>query len=110
MSRELKVADIARRHGVDRKTAYRWLVEIEKECGPSVVGRRGKRGVLFTTEDAFAKVAPLVAQRAVEERRVKDLEERMADAETRADKHAMEIIDLRRDFRALSEKWFSRQR
>lgn len=109
MSRELKVADIARRNGVSRVTAYRWLLEIEKKYGPGVVGRRGKRGDLFTTEDAFAKVAPLVAERSSEDRRIRELEERMLDSEVRADQQAEKILGMSRELASLSAAWFSRK-
>ncbi len=108
MAGELKVADIARRHGVDRKTAYRWMVEIERTHGARVIGRRGKRGILFTTEDAFAQVAPLVASRAADERRIRELEERVIDAERRADKQAEELSNLSREFRKAAARWFAR--
>jgi hypothetical protein len=85
MRRELRTADIARRHGVDRKTAYRWLLQIEKQYGSRVVARRGRRGVLVTTEEAFASVAPLVASREREDRRLRELEERVAELEQRLD-------------------------
>lgn len=94
MSRELKASDIAERRGISRITAYRWLVELEKRYGPSVVGRRGKRGILFTTEEAFAKVAPAVTERYVGERRMQDLEDRMGDAERRADRHIQSILNV----------------
>ncbi len=106
MSRELKSIDIAERHGVSRTTAYRWLLEIEKQYGSRVVTRRGR--VLVTTEDAFAQVAPLVAQRGAEERRFRDLEEEVADAHTRLNKAVEEIGTLRREFQALSARWFAR--
>ena len=93
---ELKVADVAERHGVDRKTAYRWLCEIEQKFGARVVTRRGKRGVLVTTEDAFAAVAPLCASKAKDDRRFKELEERVTDAEVRADKTAAELSAVKR--------------
>ncbi len=109
MSRELKVSDLAKRHGVNRKTAYRWLVEIERKYGASVVGRRGKRGDLFTTEDAFAQVAPLVASRSAEDKRLRDMEERIDDVEKRTDKQSEAIADLRREFQALASRWFARK-
>lgn len=99
---ELKVADVAARHGVDRKTAYRWLVEIEAKYGPRVVARRGRRGVLVTTEDAFASVAPLVAGKAKDERRLRELEERIEDAEKRADKAAERLSAVERQVRQLT--------
>lgn len=106
MARELKVSDVARRHGVSRRTAYRWFVEIEKRFGPTVVGRRGR--VLITTEDAFAAVVPLVAGKSEEERRVVELEERMADMEKRADKSAERVGALEREFQKAAARWFSR--
>lgn len=106
MSRELRAIDIAKANGIDRKTAYRWLKEIHEAYGPGVVARRGKRGIYVTTEDAFAKVAPIVRQKAVEERRVRDLEERVLDAEKRLDKQALELAEFRRKAAA----WFARQR
>lgn len=106
MSRELKSIDIAERHGVSRTTAYRWLLEIERQYGARVVTRRGR--VLVTTEDAFAQVAPLVAQRGAEERRFRDLEEGLADANKRADKSAERLSTLEREFRQLSARSFAR--
>lgn len=96
MDRELGSTDIAKLQGVSRTTAYRWLVELEKKYGPSVVGRRGKCGDLVTTRSAFEKSAPLAEGNNKLERRFKDLEERLADAETRADKQAETISELRR--------------
>lgn len=104
MSRELRAADIARSHKIDRKTAYRWLKAIHEQLGPSVVARRGKRGIYVTTEDAFARVAPIVARRTAEERRIRELEERMADAEKRMDGQSVELAEFRRRAAA----WFSR--
>lgn len=104
MSRELRSADIAKANGIDRKTAYRWMKEIHEVYGPSVVCRRGKRGIYVTTEDAFAKVAAIVREQAVKERRVRDLEERVEDAEKRLDKQAQEIAEFRRKAAA----WFAR--
>ncbi len=106
MSRELKSADIAALHGIDRRTAYRWLKAIHEAHGPSVVARRGKRGVYVTTQDAFARVAPLIAKKAVEERRVRELEDRVADAEKRIDKQAEELAAFRRS----AHQWFARQK
>lgn len=85
MSRKLKASDIARRHGVDRETAYLWLEQLEKKYGPSVVGRRGKRGVLFTTEAAMAKVTPVAPVEGRDDRRFAELAERLEEAETRTD-------------------------
>lgn len=99
---ELKAADIAARHGVDRKTAYRWMLELERKFGSRVIARRGKRGVLVTTEDAFAAVAPLAASKAKEDRRIKDLEERIADIECRADKTAERVGAVERAVKQLS--------
>lgn len=99
---ELKAADIAARHGVDRKTAYRWMVELEGKYGAKVIGRRGRRGVLFTTEDAFAAVAPLCASKAKEDRRIRELEQRMADAETRADRAAAALSAVKRQVQQLA--------
>lgn len=106
MSRELTSGDVAKRNGIDRKTAYRWLRALHEEYGPSVVSRRGKRGVYVTTEDAFARVAVLTAKKAAEERRMREVEERLADAETRLDKQAAELADFRRR----AAHWFSRQK
>lgn len=108
MGRELKAADIAERHNIHRTTAYRWLLQIEKQYGAAVVYRRGRRGVLVTTEDAFAAVAPLVASRSAAEQRIKHLEDRLADAEARADKQAEMTLQLQREFRAAAARWFSR--
>lgn len=96
MSRELGTAEVAERNGIDRRTAYRWLKAIHEEYGSSVVARRGKRGVFVTTEDAFARVAPLVARRAVEERRWREVEERLSDTEKRLDKVVSEHAEMRR--------------
>ena len=102
---ELKVVDVAERHGVDRKTAYRWLVELERKFGPRVIGRRGRRGVLFTTEDAMASVAPLCASKAKDDRRFQELEDRVTDAETRADKAAAELSAMKRQVAQLAFAW-----
>jgi hypothetical protein len=99
---ELKVVDVAERHGVDRKTAYRWFIELERKFGPRVIGRRGRRGVMFTTEDAFASVAPLCASKAKDDRRFRELEERMTDAETRADRAAAELSAVKRQVSQLA--------
>jgi len=110
MARELSVADIARRHDVDRKTAYRWLVEIEKKYGPSVVGRRGKRGVLFTTEDAFARVAPLVASRSREDQRISRLEDWQVDELHRADMVIGRLTAMEREIARLRDQLNRRQK
>lgn len=104
MSREIGTAEIAARNNINRRTALRWLKAIHAQYGSSVVARRGRRFV--TTEDAFARVAPLVAKHAATERRLRDLEERVGDQETRLDKQAAELADFRRRAAA----WFSRQK
>ena len=101
MGRELKASDIAERHNIHRTTAYRWLLQIEAQYGAAVVYRRGKRGVLVTTEDAFAAVAPLVASRSAAEHRIRELEQELADTNTRVDQ-------LQREFRAAAARWFQR--
>lgn len=106
MSRELRTIDVAKANQIDRKTAYRWLKEIHEAYGPSVVSRRGKRGIFVTTEEGFSRVAALVRQKAIAERRVRDLEERMEDAEKRLDKQAAELAEFKRRAAA----WFARAR
>lgn len=99
---ELKVCDVAERHGVDRRTAYRWLCELEEKYGSRVIGRRGRRGVLFTTEDAMASVAPLCASKAKDDRRIRDIEERVADIEKRADKTVERVGTVERQVKQLA--------
>lgn len=94
---ELKAADIARRHGIDRKTAYRWLVALEREYGSRVVTRRGR--VLVTTEDAFREVAPLAAERSAQDRRFREIEERLDDGDRRVDKLAERMSAVEREVR-----------
>lgn len=106
---ELKVSDIARRHHISRMTAYRWMVEIEKKHGPAVVGRRGKRGVLITTEDAWMAVAPLVRGLLTEiEERIEKIEEHQAESDVLGAKTAERVGVLEKDFRQLSLRWFDR--
>lgn len=107
---ELKVSDIARLHGISRMTAYRWLVELEKKYGSSVVGRRGKRGVLFTTEDAIAAVAPLARGLMSDiKTRLGAIEEKQEDAAVLATKTAQRVSNLEREFRQLSLQWFEKK-
>lgn len=94
MSRELGTAEIARRHGIDRKTAYRWMRAIFEEYGPAVVCRRGKRGVYVTTEDAWRTVAVLVERRAAEEARFEDIELRLQVVEQRQDRTTTDVTEL----------------
>ena len=96
---ELKASDIARRHGIDRKTAYRWLVALEKKHGSEIVTRRGR--VLVTSDAAFAKVAPLVADNRAELHWRKEMLERIEDAERRTDKTAERLGALEREVQAL---------
>lgn len=95
MGRELTTGDIARRNGIDRKTAYRWMRAIHEEHGPTVVSRRGKRGVYVTTEDAFTRIAVLGSARDLKnEDRIARLEQRLEEAERRADHLAADIAAL----------------
>jgi CRP-like cAMP-binding protein len=98
VSRELKAGDIASRNGISRRTASRWLKAIHEDprYGSRVVARRGNPGVYVTTEDAFAIVAALVAGHSKDARRIADVEERIADQETRMDQMARELGELRR--------------
>lgn len=110
VDRELSVSDIAKMRGVSRKTAWRWLCQLEKKYGPSVIGRRGKKGVLFTTRSAMEKIAPLAKNDEGFERRCKDLEERLDDAERRADKQAEVISELTRQLESLRRALQGRMR
>src|SRR4051812_3280901 len=101
-SRELGTADIARRHGVDRKSAWRWLRALHEKYGDRVVTRRGRRGVYVTTEAAMAGVAPLAPSTEKDERRFRELEERIADAEKRADRAAADLSLVRRQVEQLA--------
>lgn len=105
MSRELSVGEVARARGLHRSTVYRWFVELERVHGARVIGRRGRK--LFTTDDALEEVAPACKTRDREERRLRDLEARVADVEVRADKHAEQIGDLSREFRKLAARRFA---
>ena len=108
---ELKVSDIAERHQISRMTAYRWMIEIERKHGPSVIGRRGKRGVLITTEDAWMAVAPLVRNLLTEiEERIEKIEERQTDEEFLSAKTAQRVGTLEREFKQLSLQWFEKVR
>jgi transposase-like protein len=97
---EVKTTTIARRHGVSRQTAYRWLRDLEKAHGPAIVARRGKRGVFVTTEDAFSKAAPIVEDHSEEDRRYTEIFERINDLETRCDKLASRVSELERKLAA----------
>lgn len=66
------------------------------EYGPTVVSRRGKRGCYVTTEDAWARVAVLVAQRAAEERWKQDVELRLQILEERIDRQSIDLTELYR--------------
>jgi hypothetical protein len=108
-SSELTAADIARWRGCSRATAWRWLRDLEAEHGPTVVARRGKNGrYLYTTYAALAKVAPVPLDPNVE-RRLQDLEKRLADEERRSNAHARELSDLR-EFRRKAHAWLTRPR
>lgn len=99
---ELKASDIAKLHGIHRQTAYRWLVELEKKFGPTIVGRRGKKGVLFTTADALASVAPLA--RGI----MHDLQTRVGALEEKQQDDHERIEVLEKNFRQLSLRWLDR--
>lgn len=100
MSRELTAGDLARRNGIDRKTAWRWMRAVYDEYGPAIVSRRGRRGVYVTTEDAWARVAILVARREAEERRLSDIELRIEIVEQRVDRQSVDVSELYRQSRA----------
>jgi len=82
----LSVKAMATLWGVDRKTAYRRLVDLDQRHG-GVVFRRGRRGVIYTTEAALRKCAPelvavmvppaVVAQLDDHEARISTLERRL---------------------------------
>lgn len=104
---ELGVGDVARLRGISRWTAKRWMRALEAKYGVRVVARRGRR--MFTTARALEAVAPAVAPAAKAERRIVDLELRMADAEVRADKTASDVVELRRAFQAKAAAWYSKK-
>lgn len=85
---ELTAGDVARLRGISRKTAYRWLVQLEAKYGPRVVSRRGNR--LVTTLSALEGLAPaLETERTLD--RIRDLEARYAEIERRLDGLAREL-------------------
>lgn len=92
---ELSAADVARARGWSRTTAWRWLSALEREFGPSVVSRRGRR--LFTTASALARVAPTAGDDRTRSR-IEALETTVAEQGRRID-------TLVREFRAAVEEW-----
>ena len=102
---ELRSRDIAARHGISLRTATRWLTALERKYGSRVVGRRGERGILYTTADAFASVTPLAPEEQRENQRIVDLEERMSDAEKRADKQAERMSNVERTTKQLAMRF-----
>lgn len=96
MSRELTTGDLATRHNVDRKTAYRWMKAVHAEFGPTVVSRRGKRGIFVTTEDAWQRVQVLVKLRQAEEQWKQDVELRLQILEERQDRASVDVTELYR--------------
>lgn len=109
-NRFLFAADIARMRGVSRTTAFRWLRAVEKEHGPTVVGRIGNRR--YVTRASMMTIAPadtdpdidirrglrkvkLLAARAVQmEMRVKALETAQREAATRERALRGELAEL----------------
>lgn len=72
---ELTAGDVARLRNCDRKTAWRWLRQLERQHGPTVVMRRGNR--MVTTLAALERVAPDTIAKRTDDR-VRDLEQRIA--------------------------------
>lgn len=85
---ELSATDIATARGWSRTTAWRWLCQLEKQFGPTVVARRGRR--LFTTAAALARVAPTLGFERLRTR-VDDHEQRIEQLEARVDRLARDI-------------------
>ena len=97
--RELTATDVARARGCSRTTAWRWLVQLEKQFGSIVVARRGRR--LFTTPEALARVAPTAGDDRTKSRLVA-LEQRVEEQDKRIDA-------LQREFRRMSNEWLERR-
>lgn len=95
-------AEIAKAFGCSIWTARRWLLEMERKHGSTVVGRRGR--ALFTTRLAFEQIAP----RALGERKqIAELQQRAADAEKRADKMASDLSSVKKDLTKLQHTFFA---
>jgi DNA invertase Pin-like site-specific DNA recombinase len=78
MTKVLGTVEIARLLGIHRVTAYRWMTNLERRHGPTIIARAGRR--LFTTLEALAKVLPLERASVREPAdRLKELEERQID-------------------------------
>lgn len=103
---EVTCEDIAKARGWHRTTAWRWLRELEKKHGPTVVSRRGNR--LFTTRAALASVAIGLSdeERTRLDRRMPRLEARMATVERELSMVKKEL----REFRRKSYEWLRRNR
>jgi DNA-binding IclR family transcriptional regulator len=78
MTKVLGTADVARLLGVHRATAHRWLAELERRHGPTVVARAGRK--LFTTREALQRVAPFFGEtERLPMERLKELEGRQME-------------------------------
>ena len=72
------------------RSAQRWLVQLEKQHGPSVVGRVGNRP--YTTTGALEKIAPTWRGPDRDfERRLKDCEDTIDDLSRR-----LRVLEARR--------------
>jgi len=94
---ELTAGDVARLRGWDRATAWRWLVKLEREHGPTVVRRSGRR--LYTTAAALARVAPTLGDDRIKAR-VADLESRVTLQEQRISGLARDLAEALRLLRS----------
>jgi hypothetical protein len=72
----LFVRDVAKLRGMPLSTARKWLAELEREHGKSVVRRRGNR--LWTTERALERIEPgsVAASEHATQARLRALERR----------------------------------
>lgn len=98
---ELTTADIARLRGVTRQAARNWLVDLEREHGPTVVGRRGRS--LYTTHEALEKVCPGLSREHRFEPRMAKMHERMTALEFRHDALVREVQQLRDSLRVFQK-------
>ena len=94
--RELGVGEVARRKGIHRETARRWLKDLELRYGTAIVYRRCGR--LYTTDVALMKVSPPNPDPRLA-REVAELRKRVAELEKRDDAHARELLEFRRQAR-----------
>jgi hypothetical protein len=112
-SREiLTPGDVAALYDVSRRTALRWMKELHRKHGTSVVAKVGvgkSRTHYITTESAIASMMP---ERPLTdaERRLRAVETTAAASARRLDSVNNELRSVRRDARAMREELFDLQR